>query len=84
MSDDILTFEDQVKISRKLSSIAKQIEKRLEKACGKKVPFSIYTWGGHRAQYVSNCAREDAKTAMTECLDRWDEQQDPPPHKGFN
>lgn len=84
MSDDKLTFDDQVKISRKLSSIASMVEKRLKKACGKDVPFSIYTWGGQRAQYVSNVAREDAKTAMRECLDRWDEPQDPPPHKGFN
>lgn len=32
----------------------------------------------------SNSAREEAKVAMQECLDRWNEPQDPPPHVGFN
>lgn len=76
-----ITFADQVKISRNLQRIAKMIDRELAKlAEGTRVPFSLYTWGGDRVQYVSNCAREDAKKAMQECLDRWDQQDDPPPH----
>lgn len=81
MSDE-LTFDDQVRISRRLQAIARLIDRELMKASGgKRVPFSLYTWGGHRSQYVSNCAREDARVAMRECLDRWDEPQDPAPHE---
>ncbi|MDG3040470.1 hypothetical protein [Roseicyclus marinus] len=77
-----LTFVDQVEISKRLQKIARLIDKQLAKATGgKRVPFSLYTWGGHRAQYVSNVARDDAKVAMQECLDRWSEHQDPPPHE---
>lgn len=76
-----LTFADQVEISKRMQRIARLIDKELSKATGgKRVPFSLYTWGGHRAQYVSNVARDDAKVAMQECLDRWAEPQDPPPH----
>lgn len=84
MSDNKITFADQVALSRALPRIAKLIDREINRATGKKMPFSLYTWGGNRAQYVSNTAREDAKAAMRECLDRWDEPQDPPPHKGFS
>lgn len=79
---DKLTFEDQVGISKRMQRIARLIDAELTKATGgKRVPWSLYTWGGHRSQYVSNVAREDAKVAMRETLDRWDEPQDPPPHE---
>lgn len=82
MADKDLTFSDQVAISRRMERIARMIDKELSKATGgKRVPFSLYTWGGHRAQYVSNTDRDQAKAAMRECLDRWAEHQDPPPHK---
>jgi hypothetical protein len=82
MADKDLTFADQVEIALRLQRIARMIDKELSKAAGgKRVPFSLYTWGGHRAQYVSNVARDDAKVAMQECLDRWGEPQDPPPHQ---
>jgi hypothetical protein len=77
MSDDI-TFEDNVAISRELETIARMIDKRLRRATGgKAVPFSLYTWGGHRSLYVSNTARDDAKIAMKETLSRWGEDHGP-------
>lgn len=75
-----LNFDDQVKIGRNLQRIAKLLDKELTKITGKRVPWSLYTWGGHRCQYVSNSPRDDTKAAMQECLDRWNEPQDPPPH----
>jgi hypothetical protein len=83
MADGKLTFDQQVKISRVLKKVARMVDDELRKAAGEGVAFSLYTWGGNRCQYVSNCAREDAKVAMQECLDRWNEPQDPPPHQGF-
>lgn len=84
MSRDTLTFADQIAIAQRLQEIARMVDAELAKVTdGKRVPFSLYTWGGHRAQYVSNVDRDQARVAMQECLDRWAEPQDPPPHKGF-
>lgn len=81
MSDD-LTFADQVAVSKRMQKIARMIDAEMKKATGgKRVPWSLYTWGGHRSQYVSNVKRDDAKVAMQETLDRWNEPQDPPPHE---
>lgn len=78
-----LTVEDNFAISKSLERIAKMIDKRLVMATGgKKVPFSLYTWGGSRAQYVSNTHREDAKACMEELLSSW-EIDDGPFHE-FN
>lgn len=81
IADPTMTFGQQVAISRRLQKIARMIDRELSSAAGCRVPFSLYTWGGHRAQYVSNVARDDAKVVMRECLDRWQEPQDPPPHE---
>lgn len=78
-----LSFDKQVAISKRLLRIARLIDKELIAATGQRVPWSLYTWGGHRCQYVSNTDRDQAKVAMQECLDRWNEPQDPPPHRGF-
>lgn len=83
MADGKVTFEQQVAISKRLQRIARLIDKELMAATGEWVPWSLYTWGGHRVQYVSNTARDQAKAAMQECLDRWSEPQDPPLHQGF-
>ena len=77
MSDE-LTYADQVAISRQLQKIARMISKELSKAAGgKAVPFSLYTWGGHRSQYIANCPRPDVKAAMRETLDRWEDDDGP-------
>lgn len=84
MSDGKLTFDQQVAIAKRLKRIARMIDKELAAAAGERVPFSLYTWGGHRCQYVSNTDRDQIRVAMQECLNRWNEPQDPPPHEGFN
>lgn len=76
-------FELQVKISQLLPDIARMIDKAIDDAGLPRQPWSLYTWGGQRCQYISNTAREDSRVAMKETLDRWDEQQDPPPSE-FN
>ena len=81
-SDEALTYEEQVRIARRLPHIARLIDRELVKAAGgKRVPWSLYTWGGNRCQYISNTSRDQAKIAMQDTLDRWNEPQDPPPGK---
>lgn len=77
-----LTYEQQVAIARRLQKIARLIDKELKAATGQRVPFSLYTWGGNRSQYISNVDRAEVKAAMQETLDRWNEPQDPPPGQG--
>ncbi len=74
-------FEKQVKLAMLLPEIAQTIDKMIEDAGLPPQPWSLYTWGGHRCQYIGNAPREDVKKAMKETLDRWNEPQDPPPHK---
>lgn len=76
-----MTFQDQIELSKLLPKLARMIDKEVKKAGLPRVPWSLYSWGGQRAQYVSNTDRGQAKIAMQECLDRWAEPQDPPPHK---
>jgi len=77
MSDQ-LSFADNIAISKALQKIARMIDTELENATGgKRVPFSLFTWGGHRSQYVSNTDREQSKAAMKETLSRWNEDDGP-------
>lgn len=75
------SFETQVRLSRLLPEIAKTIDKMIAGAGLPKQPWSLYTWGGNRCQYISNTDRQQTRAAMKETLARWDEQQDPPMHK---
>ena len=73
-----LTFADQVAIAHRLQDIARHISAELSAAAGgKTVPFSLYTWGSFRSQYVSNARRDDVKVGMRELLERWDEDDGP-------
>jgi len=70
-----LTYEEEVKVAERLQPLAEKISKDLEKAVGKPVPFSLFTWGGQRAQYVANVARGDAMVAMKVLVDRWERHE---------
>lgn len=71
-----LSYEQQVRIAKRLPRIADMVEKELAKAAGTRVGFSVLTWGAGRTQYVSNAQRADTKTAMRELVDRWDQDTD--------
>lgn len=73
------SFEQQVKLATLLPEIARTVDKLIADAGLPKQPWSLYTWGGHRCQYVSNTDREQTRVAMQETLERWNEAQDPPP-----
>lgn len=67
----MLTAQEQVQVSLVMQRIAKIVDKELRKAAGRRVPFSLFTWGGARSQYVANVTRADAMTVMQETLQRW-------------
>lgn len=77
-----LTPQQQIKVSLAMQRVAKLVDKELRKAAGVRVPFSLYTWGGGRSQYVANVTREDAMAVMQETLDRWKRHEPDlgPPH----
>jgi hypothetical protein len=74
-------FAQQVKLAVLLPEIARTIDAMVKEAGLPRQPWSLYTWGGHRCQYISNADREQSRVAMQETLERWDEQQDPAPDK---
>lgn len=74
-----IMFHDQVDIARALPGLARRIDHALMRiTAGKRVAFSLYTWSGNRAQYVSNAPRELTRQGMQEILQRWDEDEPPP------
>lgn len=77
------TFEQQVAVAKSLRRIAKMIDKELAKAGAPRMPWSLFTWGGHRGQYVSNVERKHARLAIQETLERWGEISDVPMDQEF-
>ena len=74
-------FEQQVKLAVLLPEIARKIDQMIADAGLPRQPWSLYTWGGNRCQYIGNAPRDDVKQAMQETLDRWDEPEGPPPSR---
>lgn len=72
------TLAQQLAVSRALPRIARLIDRELARAGAPRMPWSLFTWGGHRSQYVSNTARADARPAIAETLARWEELSDTP------
>lgn len=77
------THEQQVAIARALPRIAKILDRELARAGAPRMPWSLFTWGGNRGQYISNSNREEIKLALRETLDRWEKPLDPPLAGGF-
>ena len=78
----MLTPQQQVRVSLAMQRIAKMVDKELRRSVGTGVPFSLFTWGGGRSQYVANVDRADAMRIMQETLDRWKRHEPDlgPPH----
>lgn len=75
------SFDEQVALAKLLPKIARKIDTMIRDAQLPRQPWSLYTWGGNRCQYISSAPRADCKRAMEETLARWDDPQDPPPHR---
>jgi hypothetical protein len=70
-----MSLEGQARLSEHLQAVAKAVSLLLDQIAGEHVLFALHIYGEgpeQRAQYVSNCRREDVKTAMRELLERWD------------
>lgn len=80
-----MSLEGQARLSAKLQAIASALSSLLDQEAGEHVLFTVLIWGetnDHRAQYVSNCKREDVADAIKELLQRWgkDYKDDGPYH----
>lgn len=64
------THAQQVAVARRLRNIARLIDKELAAAGAPRMPWSLFTWGRNRGQYISNAGCEDVKKALTETLER--------------
>jgi hypothetical protein len=71
-------FEEQARLAQLLPDIARTIDRMIKDAGLPPQPWSLYTWGGNRCQYISNVERDQSRAAMRETLARWDEPLDPP------
>lgn len=63
-----------IRLSRNLQSVARDLDRRLERDAGGPMLFSLIVWSngrGQRTQYVSNVTRPDAVKALEELLERW-------------
>lgn len=74
------SFDEQVTLAKLLPEIGRKIDEMIAEAGLPRQPWSFYTWGGKRCQYIGNTLRSQSRTAMKEVLNRW-EQNDPPPDK---
>lgn len=74
-----------IRVSRHLQTIAKNLSKDLEKAAGQRMAFSLIVFSDAEdgeTNYVSNCARKDAAKSLQKVLERWQQREliDVPAH----
>jgi len=62
-----------LKLSRKLKSIAKGLDKKIEKVAGERIAFTLIVYTDGRASYVSTCPREVSVTEIEKLLKLWRE-----------
>lgn len=60
-----------VKVSLRLQTIAREIDRLLAEAADGKQLFSLLVWVPGEVQYVSNAERQDVARAMEELLGKW-------------
>jgi len=64
---------DMVLISKALQPWAQGIDETITDLVGHKVGFCLVVFTGERAQYVSNCDRQEVAAALRELLTRWEQ-----------
>lgn len=65
-------------ISKNLTRIAKDINKKLEECSQEKQPFCLFVFAektGEFSQYISNAPRESIKKCLEETLKAWDKEE---------
>lgn len=74
--------ESTLRVSRHLQAIAQGLSEILEEISGEKLGFTLLVFTEQRAQYVSNCKREESVAEIKHLLELWDKgQPDIPAHE---
>ena len=71
-------------VSLSLQHIAEMLDNALNDAAGEPTGFALVVFTPERAQYVSNCDREDVVKGLKELLELWEHgMPDVPAHKAL-
>ena len=62
-----------IEISKTLKAYAQAIDESLNIQTGQHVGFCLVVFTPNRAQYVSNCDRQEVAAALRELLARWEQ-----------
>jgi hypothetical protein len=66
---------DDLKVSRRLKALAKNLEKNIEKMSGERMGFALLVFGtepGAKMQYISNCDRDQMRAAIKSLVAGWE------------
>ncbi len=66
-----MTNKPSYKLSKKLQSIARTLDKKIEKVAGERVAFTLIVFTDGRASYVSTCDRKESVREIKKLLDYW-------------
>jgi hypothetical protein len=62
--------------------IAKKIEDLLQQVADEPMGFCLFVWTDGRAQYISNCNRDDIIPPLLTFIEKWKKNEPmPPPHE---
>jgi hypothetical protein len=64
---------DMVLISKALKPLAEGIDESITRLVGHHIGFCLVVFTEGRAQYVSNCDRQEVAAALRELLTRWEQ-----------
>jgi len=64
-----------IRISKKLTAIAKRIDILIKNACGERVGFMLIIYTPERASYISSIDRADNIKQMKKLIELWDKGQ---------
>ncbi len=71
-----------IKISRKIQGFAKSLDKKIEKAAGVRVAFTLIIYTDNRASYISTCDRLESITELKKLIALWEKDMpDIPAHE---
>ena len=59
------------KLSAELETIANELSARIAEVLGERCGFTLMVFSGKRAQYVSNCDRQESVDQIKSLLDYW-------------
>jgi len=71
-----------INLSKQLKKIARNLEKKITQASGERLAFTLVIYSPGRAQYISNCDRQESIQQLEYLLEQWKKNMpDVPAHK---